>query len=181
MNRRGMSLLELLAVMTATTVVTGVATGLLHRAMSLQSASRRTLERERAIFAMARQFRADARTAIAVERSDGEGDEIVALPQPGDRRVWWRRTDEGLARLESDSDGRRRREDYRIAASGESPSWRLALNDGLVILESLPRSRQTVGSLGMPAGESGSPRGPDTRVEIVARLNDSSEPRETEP
>jgi type II secretory pathway pseudopilin PulG len=172
MSRRGISLVELLAVMAATTVVMAVAAELLHRAMTLQSLSRRMLERERTIFAVGRQFRSDVRASVAV--TAGTGDEaIVTLVQADGATVTWRPTDEGLRRLAADPAGRRRREDYRLADSGEAPGWRATVAGGLVTLATLPAEARSI-----PPDRSGRPVRRAPRMEIVARINPRTAPSE---
>jgi len=200
MKRRGISLVELLAVMTATVVVTGIATGLLHRSLERQSASRRVLERERAIFAASRQVRADVRRATSVERPDG-GEALLLLVLAEHARVAWRATDEGLERVQVDASGRRRREDYRLAEPGASPVWQIRVADGLLTLSAVPRQAGPTRTGEAAAGDSapGEVAGvlsrspdvngvlsrsplcpPEMRVEIVARLPEGATIEETE-
>jgi len=65
-SRRGITLTEVLVTMTVASVAMSTAATLVHRALRLEAASRRVLERERAALALARQFRADVRDARAV-------------------------------------------------------------------------------------------------------------------
>ena len=69
--RWGASLIELLAALTASSVVMATAVGLVHRSYSLECRSRRTISGERTALGLARAFRADvhgggtARCAVA--------------------------------------------------------------------------------------------------------------------
>ena len=65
-SRRGITLTEVLVTMTVASVAMSTAATLVHRALRLEAASRRVLERERAALTLARQFRADVRDARAV-------------------------------------------------------------------------------------------------------------------
>lgn len=64
--RRGTTLTEVLVTMTVASVAMSTAAGLVHRALRLEAASRRVLERERAALSLARQFRADVHAARGV-------------------------------------------------------------------------------------------------------------------
>lgn len=61
--RRGVTLTEVLVTMTVASVAMSTAVTLVHRALRLEAASRRVLERERAALVLARQFRADIHRA----------------------------------------------------------------------------------------------------------------------
>lgn len=65
-SRRGFTLVEMLVTMTVASVAMSTAVALLHRALRLESASRRVLERERAALVLGRQFRADIHRAREV-------------------------------------------------------------------------------------------------------------------
>lgn len=67
MTRRGHTLIELLAVMTATMTLLGVTAGLLHRGLRTQSAARHLLEWDHASLVLARHFRQDVAAATSID------------------------------------------------------------------------------------------------------------------
>lgn len=148
MNRRGASLVELLAVITATSVVLAVGTGLIHRALGLQSASRHHLEHDRTALVLGRRFRADAHDAV---RLDGEpaGDRLLRIETARGESIDYFATPVGLRRLGTHAGGTATREDYRLPVG---TVWRIE-RDG-------PLLRLT--ATGMAAGA------PACDVEIVA-------------
>ena len=66
MKQRGHTLIELLAVMTASMTLLGVAAGLLHRALRTQASTRHLLELEHSGLLLARQFRSDVAAATDI-------------------------------------------------------------------------------------------------------------------
>ena len=105
MTRRGHSLIELLAVMTASMTLLGITVGLLHRALQMQSATRYKLEIERSSLALARQFRADVETAEAIftERGGRDAPDLIRLQIPGAGEVAYRAGPAALHRYQSHS------------------------------------------------------------------------------
>lgn len=116
-RRRGASLAELLAVMTAMGVVMSVSAGLVHTGMRLQSASRQELERDRTAMRLARQFRDDVRQAFSVTAAEPlTGDDlpsatVLQLVLPADTTVEYRSGPRGLSRLRT-AGGRTAHEDF---------------------------------------------------------------------
>ena len=71
--RRGASLFELMAAMTAASVVMATSVGLVHRSFTFESRSRQVLADERTTARLARQFRSDIHQARCV-RCEGAGE-----------------------------------------------------------------------------------------------------------
>jgi len=157
--RRGASLVELLAVIAATTVVLGVGSGLLHRTLSLQAASRGHLEHDRTALVLGRQVRADIHAARAVDVTPA-GPRVVRIEPAGGGRIDWESSPRGLRRVATDGAGRGHREDYRFPAG---TTWE-ADRDGALV-----RLRGT--------GTAGPRTGPAYDVEILARLPMAAEVR----
>jgi hypothetical protein len=75
-RRRGISLVELLVVMTACTVIFTTSAGLIHRMMHADSRARAFYDVERSALRLSRQFRADvhqARNAVVFPEADETG------------------------------------------------------------------------------------------------------------
>jgi prepilin-type N-terminal cleavage/methylation domain-containing protein len=131
-RRRGMSLLELLAAMTAASVVTATAAGLVHRSFAFESRSRQVLGDEQTALRLARQFRADVHAARAVqpEPAAAAGHVLVVLDGPAGR-ITYRPTGTGLERVVGPADGAVARENYRFS---RPVRWMADRNAGLVSL-----------------------------------------------
>lgn len=80
MSRRGHTLIELLAVMTASMTLLGTTAGLLHRALRTQSSTRHQLELEHAALRLARQIRRDVAAATEVSIPEEAIPTAVAPP-----------------------------------------------------------------------------------------------------
>ena len=76
-RRRAASLLELLAAMSAASIVTAAAAGLVHKSFSLESRSRSTVAEERTALRLARQFRADIHTGLSATCSSDPAEETT--------------------------------------------------------------------------------------------------------
>ncbi len=124
MNRRGVSLVELLAVISATSVVLGVGSGLLHRALALQSATRLHLEHDRTALALGRQFRDDAHAAAEVDLR-GAAPRVVHVRRSDGTTVEYVATRNRLRRRAAAADGRVVVEDYRFPAG---TVWRAVID-----------------------------------------------------
>lgn len=121
-GRRGVSLAELLVTMSCASIVVAGATALLHRTLSLETSSRRVLQRERAALALARQFRADVHLATTVRCSqDGLEDPVVMrLETAGGRSIRYETTATGIARIEQAPADATSREDWPV---GDGIAW----------------------------------------------------------
>lgn len=123
--RRGASLLELLATMTAASVVMATAVGLVHRSYALETRSRLAGADERTALRLARLFRADVHTA-GTARCAAAADAawLVVLDGPS-TTVTYAATATGLARTTVAVDGPPTREDF-VFSRGASWSARCA-------------------------------------------------------
>ena len=155
LHRRGMTLVEVLLTITASTMVVGVAGGLLHRALRLEAASRGALQGERTALVLARQFRADIRAARTVAcTADGLPADVVLRVQPaGEEAIVYRAVRGGLVREQPLPANRIAREAFSFPAAVLFGSVR---GDGVVSL---------VGTGGGAPGE-----GPPIDIEVVAAL-----------
>ena len=147
--RRGISLIELLAAMTAASVVMATAVGLVHRSFSLESRSRQVLGDERTAVRLARQFRADVHAATNVRCKTA--DAVIVVIDAADESVTYRHTSTGLARLVEQAAGEVSREEYRFS---RPVTWNAECQERLVSLR------------GIAAGES--TRLPRLLVDVVA-------------
>lgn len=151
-SRRGITLTEVLVTMTVASVAMSTAATLVHRALRLEAASRRVLERERAALTLARQFRADVRDARAVSCA---GDTLpagvllrAAIAAGG--TIDYKTTPAGLVREQS-SGGRTHRE---VFASLPGTRW-WAVREGRVVTL-------------RAEGESDAAAGPPVAIEVAA-------------
>lgn len=153
-GRRGVSLLELLAVMTTCGVIVSVGVGLVHRALRLESTSRDVLERERTALVLGRQFRHDVRTATqaVVSAAASVGETVVELRYPAGERVVYVVQLTTLERI-AERAGRRVRESFAVRSGTR---WTATREGRLVAL---------AGRSDEPAGA-----GPQTDIEVIARL-----------
>ena len=156
-QRRGISLVELLAVMTSVGVAISVSAGFLHTGMRLQSASRQDLEQDRSAMRLARQFREDIRNAI---RSDVIVDEAnaltgktgaqsVALIQIHHTKgvVEYRSTFSGIVRKYIKKQGRISREGFVF---GSMTQWSVQKEKGYVVLRGRAVPQRKIGAYGRP-------------------------------
>lgn len=166
LHRRGMTLVEVLLTITASTMVVGVAGGLLHRALRLEAASRGALQGERTALVLARQFRADIRAARTVAcTADGLPADVVLRVQPaGEEAIVYRAVRGGLVREQAIPANRIAREAFSFPAAVRFESVR---GDGVVSL---------VGTGGGEPGE-----GPPIDIEVVAALGAGARLGEDQP
>lgn len=153
-RRRGISLVELLTVMSGFVVLLSLCAGLMHKAMQTQSRTRYFFEAERTALRLADQFRADVHRALALEAesedASGVVDVLVLLSLPGNEKVSYRREGASVVRILSHEDDVVSRENFALTSLGElaveeldSPR-RLTLTLAVAPEETLP-------SLGRPA------------------------------
>lgn len=129
--RRGASLVELLASMTAASVVMAAAVGLVHRSYEFESRSRRALADERTALRLARHFRVDVHAARAARCAAAAGREwIVVLEGPG-ATITYAATATGLERIVTPSEGPPSRE---VFAFSRDAVWAAHEAGGLVSL-----------------------------------------------
>jgi hypothetical protein len=166
LHRRGMTLVEVLLTITASTMIMGVAGGLLHRALRLEAASRGALQGERTALVLARQVRADIRAARTVAcTADGLPADVVLRVQPaGEEAIVYRAVRGGLVREQTLPTNRSAREVFSFPAAVRFESVR---GDGVVSL---------VGAGGGVPGE-----GPPIDIEVVAALGAAARRGEDQP
>ena len=152
-TRRGVSLIELLLIMSACTVVLTLTGVLLHRVMRIQMQSRVHVNVERSSMRLSEQFRRDihqARAAIT-GNPDQDGNVFLRLESADDRVIAYSR-DKGLVRrLESSSNQPTRREEFEFPAASvlrieqQSAPQRLALTIILKPVDPAPAESKTLG------------------------------------
>jgi hypothetical protein len=123
-RRRGISLIELLAVLSGCSVVLGQTASLLHQTMRAQSHTRDFFDVERNAQRLARQFRSDVHAAAAdsIDDVDAEGasaGELLRLQLPDGQTIAYQRAAEKIIRVASQADGPTAREEYALSESME--------------------------------------------------------------
>jgi hypothetical protein len=135
MTRRGVSLIELMVIMSAASAVLSTSAVILHRTMRSQEQTRYFFENEHAAQRLARQFRADVHGAVSLEMIEGAvpnvDPEASAAAEPfltlrladsageddGEvATIEYRRTATGILRTATRDDEPTAREDYAIAS-----------------------------------------------------------------
>lgn len=127
--RAGVSLVELLAAMTAASVVMSAAVSLVHRGYALESRSRQSIADERTALRLARQVRADVHAADRVRwAAAADGPWLLRIEGPTGT-VTFAATAVGLERIEQPSVGAPSREDFRFSREA---SW-VTRGDGTLV------------------------------------------------
>ncbi len=146
-NRRAISLVELLLVMSASTVVLSLSGVLLHRAMVVQMESRSRMNVERTSLRLANQFRSDVHAAGDVKPDAAHNTAGVFLHlTEGDRAIDYSRENGNVLRVESGGNLPARREVFEFPAAAQlaieqlNTPARLALTLQLRAPERLPAS-----------------------------------------
>lgn len=129
-TRRAASLVELLATMTAASVVMAAAVGLLHRSYAFESRSRHALADERAALRLARQFRADAHAARGARCAAADRAWLVVLEGRG-ATITYAPTAKGIERVVTAAEGPPSRDDF---AFSRGAAWAAHQAGGLVSL-----------------------------------------------
>ncbi len=120
-TRRAASMIELLLIMSACTVVLTLTGVLLHRGMSIQMQSRARVDAERTSLRLANQFRRDvheARAAITLNGDQGK-DVFLQLEFADGRTAEYSREEGTVLRLESGGDEQTWREEFVFPAVGD--------------------------------------------------------------
>jgi hypothetical protein len=142
MKRRGVSLMELMIVLSAASTIITTSALVLHKMMRAQEQTRYFFENERAVERLARQFRRDVHDAdgveILIEDSDinsqngdaQNGEVLLTLTASDGRAIEYVRTVAGIVRSERRGDGPLAREEFAIA-----PAARVT-----IVENSMPRS-----------------------------------------
>jgi hypothetical protein len=104
--RQGASLVELLVVMSAATVILTITAALLHRIMLAHSKARAFMDAERTSLRLANTFRSDVHQAISASTAEtiAEGDAFLKLELPGGQRLEYRREEGTISRILLDGD-----------------------------------------------------------------------------
>lgn len=115
-RRHAMTLVELLAVISACSVALGLAASLLLTAMRSVNDTQRFFNGERNALRLARQFRADVHQAdaAAIELTEEHGVETLRLQFPDGQTIDYRQTDDRVLRLATLPDDRTAREEYAL-------------------------------------------------------------------
>jgi hypothetical protein len=119
--RPGISILELLVVMSASSVVLTLAGMLIIRAMHTQMDSRTDCDVERNALRLAEQFRRDVHDAERAEANPQakEGASFLGLQFSGGNRVEYSRAAGAIQRVASMRDGRVSREEFKFPAAAQ--------------------------------------------------------------
>lgn len=153
--RRGASLLELLATMTAASIVMATAVGLVHRSYALETRSRHAGADERTALRLARLFRADVHTAGTARCAAGADVAWLIVLDGPSTTVTYTATATGLARITAPTDGPPTREDFEFSRGS---SWSARCERRLVTLSG---TSAAVGS-----------RRPPVVIDVVAALDE---------
>lgn len=135
-THRGASLVELLVVMSACSVILSMSAGLVHRAMRTHSQTRSVFEVERSALRLSGQFRRDVHRATSAITDDASlGEHVfVRLQLPGDQIVEYRRLQQSVMRIVSQSVQTVSREEFpwssaiEVALQEENSPRRLVLS-----------------------------------------------------
>jgi hypothetical protein len=125
MKRHAISLMELMVVLSAASMIITTSALVLHKMMRVQEQTRYFFENERAVERLARQFRRDIHDAdeveievnaeaLAIEAQDGDGS-LIALITYDDRAIAYVRTVAGIVRTERRGGGPPARETFALA------------------------------------------------------------------
>ena len=153
-TRRGASLVELLMIMSACTVVLTLTGVLLQRVMRIQMQSRAHVNVERSALRLSEQFRSDVHQARAAVTGNPEQDGVVFLRlESADNRVIAYSRDKGaVKRLESSSNQPTRREEFEFPAASvlqieqQTAPQRLALTIILKPVDPAPTDNKPLAS-----------------------------------
>lgn len=145
--RAGVSLLEVLVVMTTLSVLLTTCTVTLMRLLRAQSASGGALAASLTISRLARDLRRDAHTAAAAAWDGPVAGEAIELTDGNGGRVRYALSTEGVRRTTTPADGRVAVDDYLFPAA--KVEWELAESGLLVVVRisrSSPSSRGETGT-----------------------------------
>jgi type II secretory pathway pseudopilin PulG len=119
-RRRGLSLVEVVVVMTAASVVLGTTATLLYTMMRAERAARHEIQRRAVLGRLADQFRSDAHAAtgcVPLVREAGQNEaSLWRFNLPGEAAVVYQNDPEGLARTERAGGSEKRRESFALPA-----------------------------------------------------------------
>jgi len=123
-RRRGISLIELLAVLSGCSVVLGLTTSLLHQTMRAQSHTREFFDVERSAQRLARQFRSDVHAAATdsidlIDAKDASDGELLRLRLPDGQTIVYQRAAAKVIRIATQTGAATAREEYALSESME--------------------------------------------------------------
>jgi type II secretory pathway component PulJ len=125
-TRRGISLVEVLTVMSGFTVMLTMTAALLHRSMQSQAETRYFFDSERTAWRLCRQFRDDVHAAGSATIEDDASEEgvFLRLPLRGEEMVQYERSGGKIARILLRGEQRVSQEEYQL-----SPRMELQLRE----------------------------------------------------
>jgi hypothetical protein len=121
--RSGTTLVEMLVSITVAGAIAAAAVSLIAVLLRADVAAREKLRERASVSRLARQFRADVRTALAAESADAEPDAgrpLVRLALAGGGAVEYRLGDERIVREETAAQGARRVEAFALPKPGRA-------------------------------------------------------------
>ena len=130
-RRRGASLFELMAAMSAASVVIATAAALVHRTFTIESRSRAVVADERAALRLARQFRTDIHEATSVTCPGTDADAPLVAITGAEGGIVYRATGSRLVRLATSGTAEAARESFSFS---RPVTWLAAADGGLVTL-----------------------------------------------
>ena len=132
--RKGISLVELLIVMSAATVILTISAALVHRIMHAHAKARAFINVERISLRLANAFRSDVHQAISATTSDAAQDEraFLRLELPGGQQLEYRREGGTILRILFDGERTASREAFAFPAGIELASRKDG--SGLIVL-----------------------------------------------
>jgi hypothetical protein len=166
-RRRGVSLSELLVVMTACTVVMTITSQLICRVMQIQIQSRAQADTERNAIRLSTRFRSDVHQAKSTTTGAADADSgvLLRLTLADEREVQYSRRQGKVFRQESGTGKPIGREEFEFPASCDVQMEKLQRPERLVLTI---RSNQPTGQPGTERGGSSAPTAPASiRVEAV--------------
>ena len=127
MHRQGVSLVELMIVMSLSSTLLFIAVGWIHQSMSLASALRSRTDHHATLLRLSRQLRDDVHHG---ESMSMQGDARLIIAMPDDRRVAYTITPTGISRQLTDADQVTAGEQYSLQSpvsarwdASELPDW----------------------------------------------------------
>jgi hypothetical protein len=143
-HRRGASLFELMAAMSAASVVIATSAALVHRTFTIESRSRAVVADERAALRLARQFRADVHEATSITCPGSDADAPLIEITGIEGRVVYRTAGSGLVRVVTSGTAEVARESFPISrpvAWHATHDGRLVTLSGSAAADATPRPR----------------------------------------
>jgi len=151
-TRRGISLVEVLTVMSGFTVMLAMTAALLHRSMQSQAETRYFFDSERTAWRLCRQFREDVHAAgsATVEDNGSEEGVFLRLQLRGEEKVEYERSGGKIVRILVRGEQRVSREEYQL-----SPKMELQLREEgaprRLVLTIVTKAGPSLVNLGEPA------------------------------